>query len=119
MGQAILFAVGSGVLGALALSVALKILILLPFAFTVIDLIVVAGGMAGVGYGIGEAVRYGSGKKLDRRLKYVVAGGVFVTWIVTIALLPVFDVPNGIMAGLSGIIGLIAAFYVATSRVRI
>ena len=119
MGRAILFGVGASVAGALAVSILLKILILLPFAIGLLDLLVVAGGMAGVGYLVGESVKYGSGRKLDKRLKYVATLGVFVGWMAVIALLPLFNVPQGLVSGTGGIVGLIASFYVAMNRVKL
>lgn len=105
--------------GAVAVGLVLRLLIALPFVAGLLDLIVVAGGVAGIGYLVGEAIKYGSGKKLDRRLKYVAAIGVFVGWAATISLLPLINVPQGLMTGTGGIVGLIISFYVATYRVRV
>lgn len=119
MGRAIIFAAGAGILGALGLSIVLWVLVSLPFVITIIDFAVIAGGMAGIGYLVGEAVRFGSGKKIDKRLKYVAAGGVFISWLAIAALLPVFNVSANFIVGFGGIVGLVIAFYIATSRVRI
>lgn len=119
MGRAILSAIGAAVLGALAFSLILRLLIEIDF-LGAIGFLIIAGGIAGIGYVVGEAVRYGSGKKLDKKLKYVAAGGVFLGWIAVAAWLPLFDVsPRLLVSNFGGIIGLIIAFYVATSRVRI
>jgi hypothetical protein len=136
--RAIMFAIGAAVVGAVAVSVLLWIMVELPLPFglfcsdpcdgrtqgttgvlRLVELVVVAGGMAGIGYLVGEAVKYGSGKKLDRRLKYVATLGVFVGWVATISLLPVFNVQQSLGTGTGGIIGLIVSYYVATYRVRV
>lgn len=119
LSRAILYGVAVSVAGALAVSILLKILILLPFENNLIDLFVVAGGMAGIGFLVGESVKYGSGRKLDRRLKYVATLGVFVGWAGVIVLLPLFNVPQGLVSGTGGIVGLIASFYVAMNRVKL
>ncbi|MDA1297699.1 MAG: hypothetical protein O3B04_06850 [Chloroflexi bacterium] len=119
MGRAILFGMGAGVAGALALSVVLRVLVSLP-SVRLLELVIVGGGMAAIGYLVGESVRYGSGKKIDRRLKYVAAGGVFTGWVATAIFLPLlFSVGSEFITGPAGIAGLIIAFYVATYRVRI
>ncbi len=119
LSRAIAFGAGAGIAGALGLGIVLRLLVSLPFIISLVDFIVVAGGMAGIGYLVGEAVRLGSGKKIDKRLKYVAAGGVFVAWIAVAAWLPLLNVSANFMVGIQGIVGLIIAFYIATSRVRI
>ncbi len=118
MGRAIGFGLGVAVAGALIFSVILKILVSLPFIIGLIDFIVVAGGIVGLGYAIGEAVRIGSGGKLDKNLKYAVAFAVFIGWAATAAFLPLFAVSANFVLGFNGIIGLVVAFYVGMSRVR-
>ena len=119
MGRAIGAAAASGAVAALALSIVLRILVSLPFIIGLVDFLVVAGGMAGVGYIVGESVRIGSGKKLDRRLKYVASFGVFIAWVAMAGWLPLFNVSANFMFSLQGIIGLLVAFYIATNRVRV
>ncbi len=118
MGRAIGFGVAAALVGALLVSVGLRILIELPFIIGIVDFIVVAGGVIGIGYAVGEAVRIGSGKKIDRNLKYAVALGVFVGWVATAAFLPLFSVSANFVLGFPGILGLIIAFYVGMGRVR-
>ncbi len=119
MGRAILFALGSAVLSALLFSVIIRLLVEIAILGS-IGFILVAGGLAGIGYVVGEAVRFGSGKKIDRRLRYVAAGGVFVAWVAVAAWLPILSVSSNLLiSNFGGIIGLIIAFYVATSRIRV
>ena len=118
LGRAILFSLVSAVIGAAAFSLILRVLVEISI-LGLVGFLFVAAGMAGIGYFVGESVRYGSGKKLDRRLRYVAAGGVFVAWVAAAAWLPVFGVsPRLLVSNFGGIIGLIIAFYVATSRLR-
>lgn len=117
--RAILAGVFAAIIGALLLAVVVRVLVEIPFITTSIGIFMTAGGIVGIGYGIGESVKYASGKKLDKRLKYVVAGAVFLAWVATAAFLPLFSVSSGFLGSPIGIVGLIAAFYVATNRVRI
>lgn len=117
--RAILAGVGAALIGAFGLAIAVRVLVEIPGVSSTIGIFIAAAGIAGIGYAIGESVKYASGKKLDKRLKYVAAGGVFLAWVATAAFLPVFNVSAGFLGSPIGIVGLIAAFYVATSRVRI
>ncbi|MDA0676625.1 MAG: hypothetical protein O2788_01315 [Chloroflexi bacterium] len=90
----------------------------MPFVIGIVDWIVAAGGLAAIGYAVGEAIRYGSGKKIDKRLKYVAAVCVFAGWVATIATLPLIGLPAGFIVTFPGIVGLIIAYYIASSRVR-
>lgn len=119
LSRAILAGVFAAILGALLLAVVVKVLAEIPFITTSIGTFMSAGGFVGIGYGIGESVKYASGKKLDKRLKYIVAGSVFLAWIATTAFLPLFNMSPVFLARPIGIVGLIIAFYVATNRVRI
>lgn len=119
MSRAILFGLGAAVAGAIAFGLVVRILFSLPFVLGLLDFVVAAGGMVAIGYLVGEAVRYGSGKKLDRRLKYVVAGGVFTGWAASIGVLSILGLPEGFVTSFAGIIGLIVAFYVGIYRVRV
>lgn len=119
MGRAILAGVGTAVAGAFALAVVVWVLVERLGIAQGIGIPIAAIGMAGIGYGVGGAVRYASGKKLDKRLKYVAAGAVFVAWLATAIFLQVFSVSAGFLGTPIGILGLIAAFYVATSKVRV
>ena len=107
------------VIGALLLSGIVRLLVSVPAISSTIGIFIAAGGIVGIGYGVGEAVRYGSRKKLDKRLKYVAAGGVFAGWLATALLLPLFNVSSGFLGSPIGIVGLIVAFYISTSRVRV
>jgi hypothetical protein len=118
LGRAILLGLAAAVGGSFALSLAIWIVVSLPFESGVVGLILVVGGFAGIGYVVGESVRYGSGKKIDRRLKYVTAGGVFVAWAMMIAILPLFNITPAIISSVAGVIGLLIAFYVAMNRVK-
>jgi hypothetical protein len=104
--------------GAIALSIVIRILFEMPFVIGIVDWIVAAGGMALIGYAIGEAIRYGSGKKIDQRLKYVAAVCVFASWVAVMAILPLIGIQAAFIAAFPGIVGMIIAFYIASSRVR-
>lgn len=116
--RAVVSGFAAAIAGAIALSIVVKILFAMPF-IGIVYWIVAAGGMAVMGYLVGEAIRYGSGKKIDKRLKYVAAGCVFIGWLATFILLPVFGLPSSFIATSPGIVGLIIAYYIASSRVRL
>lgn len=119
MSRAIFAGFMTGIVGGAFVALAIRILVALPFASRFLDLFVLVGTMAGLGYVVGEAVRYGSGKKIDRRLKYVTATGVFAGWAAAAGFVPLFGGPPQAMIGTGGIIGLIVGFYVAAMRVRV
>ena len=101
MTRAILAGMVAAVIGALLFTIGLKIFTVLPYITRLLDLVVIAGGFAGVGYLVGEAVRYGSGKKIDRRLKYVSAAAVFVAWLLAFAFSEyLFNVPSGFVVSI-------------------
>lgn len=118
LSRAIVAGVFAAVAGAVALSIIVKILFAMPFVIGIVDWIVAAGGLALIGYAVGEAIRYGSGRKIDRRLKYVAAGCVLLAWVATTIVLPLFGIPSGFILTFPGIVGLVIAYYVASSRVR-
>ncbi len=118
LGRAILAAAGTAVAGAFALAIFVRILVEFPAITQTIGIFVASVGIAGLGYAIGEATRYASGKKVDKRLRYVVAGAVFLGWVATATFLPLFNVSSGFLGNPIAIIGLVAAFYVANSKVR-
>ncbi len=119
MGRAIGLGAAAAVGGALALAVVVWVLVRVPAISSTIGIYIAAAGIVGIGYAVGEAVRYGSGQKLDRRLRYVAAGGVFLGWLATAILLPSFNVSAGFLGNPVAIVGLVIAFYVASSRVRV
>ena len=119
MSRAILAGLGAAIAGALLLAVVIRGLVAVPAISATIGIFIAGAGLIGLGYAIGEAVRYGSGKKLDRRLKYVVAGGILAGWLATASFLTMFNVSSGFLASPIGIVGLVAAFYVGAYRVRI
>ncbi len=116
LGRSILFGVGAGVLGALFLS--LVILAIEAIGLGIMGVIVGAVGFVGIGYLVGEAVRYGSGRKMDRRLKYVGATGVFSAWVAAVLFSQLFGFPIVFVGHIIVIAGLIVSFYVASSRLR-
>ncbi len=110
---------GAAIAGALLLAVLVRVLVAIPGISSGIGIFIAAAGIAALGYGVGEAIRYGSGKKVDKRLRYVAAGSVFLAWVATATFLPIFNVSSGFLGSPVGIVGLIIAFYVANNKVRI
>jgi hypothetical protein len=110
MGRAVTTGLVAAVLGATLLSVFLW---LLPSPFLAL------AGMAAIGYLVGEAVRIGSGNKLDNRLKYVASGCAFAGWAFAVFLMPLFGNSPLLMANIMGIVGMVLALYIAMFRVRV
>ena len=110
MGRAVLAGLLAAAAGAIALSL---ILWVIPFVYLSLP------GMAAIGYLVGEAVRIGSGNKLDNRLKYVAATCTFVSWAMAVLLVQIFGVNPVVVAGIMGIAGMIAGIYISMFRVRV
>jgi len=111
-------AVGLGLGAAVLFGVAFAA-ILWVIPFNILSWVLLVAGMAGGGYLVGEAVRIGSGNKLDQRLKYVAGTCAFGAWLFTVVFLMIFGLnPQG-LSNIVGLAGLIIAIYVAMARVRV
>lgn len=119
MSRAIIFGVVAAILTAAILTGIFWVIAVLPAGLVIVDVIAVIGGLVGAGYVIGEAVRIGSGNKLDQRLKYVAMGCAFLMWVVGMFLLWGLGGPVGILANTFGIVGMVISVYTASMRVRI
>ena len=89
----------------------------LPFNFQIGN---VAASMiiALAGAPIGEFVRRAGKYKLDKRLRIVAAGTMFLMWVVGIILSTTLGVWSGIFINIIGYLGLGIGVYVAMNRVR-
>jgi hypothetical protein len=116
-------AVSSGIITAIISSAVITAILWIFDALVgyvwVFDVVVIFGGMIGSGYAVGEAVRIGSGNKLDQRLKYVAMSCAFLVWVMAIGFTAVINLPTPTLLNTFGIIAMVIGVYSAMLRVRI
>jgi hypothetical protein len=110
-------AFSAGLVAAAGMSVALLAFLWILEQLPVRLLLSVIAGMLAVGYVVGEAVRRGSGYKIDKRLPYLAAVLTFASYLVATVVSAVW-MNNAMLGGLWGLLGLGLGVFVAMGRVR-